>query len=262
MVRFRIAPLRRCIHLTRRQERILRSEIKALEARAPVSRLPQPRAAQLKAGSCRSRATSGAAQPRSRELGDKHSTTRRRPGMAGGAVAGHPKGIITMMGARRRRQSGRVAGGDAGQIRRRYFRRGPCALLTCDLPLDRHFLSRRADQGAGEREGPRAESGSAVQAYADEHQAYLAGFKDTKAGGHWKRGGPSGGRGELLSHGKICEMLSGKRLPRPPPGEPPENSFRSSMRTQLCRAVGSLGLSADKRPDKIFQTETPFVNSN
>jgi hypothetical protein len=65
----------------------------------------------------------------------------------------------------------------------------------------------------GEREGFDVLNLAApMQAYADEHQAYLAGFKDTKLGvGHWNAEGHRVA-GELIAR-KICEMLSAKTPP-------------------------------------------------
>jgi hypothetical protein len=65
----------------------------------------------------------------------------------------------------------------------------------------------------GEREGFDVLNLAApMQAYADEHQAYLAGFKDTKLGvGHWNAEGHRVA-GELIAR-KICEMLSAKTAP-------------------------------------------------
>ena len=60
----------------------------------------------------------------------------------------------------------------------------------------------------GEREGFEVLNLAApMQAYADEHHVFLAGFKDTKLGvGHWNADGQRLA-GELIAQ-KICEMLS------------------------------------------------------
>jgi hypothetical protein len=60
----------------------------------------------------------------------------------------------------------------------------------------------------GEREGFEVLNLAApMQAYADEHHVFLAGFKDTKLGvGHWNADGHKVA-GELIAQ-KICEMLS------------------------------------------------------
>ena len=60
----------------------------------------------------------------------------------------------------------------------------------------------------GEREGFEVLNLAApMQAYADEHHVFLAGFKSTKLGvGHWNADGHRLA-GELIAQ-KICEMLS------------------------------------------------------
>ncbi len=60
----------------------------------------------------------------------------------------------------------------------------------------------------GEREGFEVLNlAPPMQAYADEHHVFLAGFKDTKLGvGHWNADGHRLA-GELIAQ-KICEMLS------------------------------------------------------
>jgi hypothetical protein len=65
----------------------------------------------------------------------------------------------------------------------------------------------------GEREGFEVLNLAApMQAYADQHQVFLAGFKDTKLGvGHWNADGHRLA-GELIAQ-KICEMLSGGTHP-------------------------------------------------
>jgi len=51
-----------------------------------------------------------------------------------------------------------------------------------------------------------------MQAYADEHHAFLAGFKSTKLGiGHWNAEGHRLA-GELIAQ-KICRMLSERAHP-------------------------------------------------
>jgi hypothetical protein len=62
----------------------------------------------------------------------------------------------------------------------------------------------------GEREGFEVLNLAApMQAYADEHQVFLTGFKDTKLGvGHWNAAGHRLA-GELIAQ-KICEMLSAR----------------------------------------------------
>lgn len=65
----------------------------------------------------------------------------------------------------------------------------------------------------GEREGFEVLNlAPPMQAYADEHHAFLCGFKDTKLGvGHWNVAGQRLA-GELIAQ-KICEMLSGNTHP-------------------------------------------------
>jgi len=62
----------------------------------------------------------------------------------------------------------------------------------------------------GEREGFEVLNLAApMQAYADEHHVFLAGFKSTKLGvGHWNADGHRLA-GELIAQ-KICEMLSNR----------------------------------------------------
>jgi hypothetical protein len=66
----------------------------------------------------------------------------------------------------------------------------------------------------GEREGFEVLNLAApMQAYADEHQVFLAGFKETRLGvGHWNADGHRLA-GELIAR-KICAMLSAGSLPR------------------------------------------------
>jgi hypothetical protein len=72
------------------------------------------------------------------------------------------------------------------------------------------FYPDRRIEALGEREGFQVLNLAApMQAYADEHHVFLAGFKSTKLGvGHWNADGHRLA-GELIAQ-KICEMLSNR----------------------------------------------------
>jgi hypothetical protein len=72
------------------------------------------------------------------------------------------------------------------------------------------FYPDRRIKALGEREGFEVLNLAApMQAYADEHHVFLAGFKSTKLGvGHWNADGHRLA-GELIAQ-KICEMLSNR----------------------------------------------------